>query len=271
MCHRVTGVASLCAAAVLAACGSSQSSGTPSAGPSVILSTHFASLPDGSATISFDRSTQRLSLRISAHGFAPGRAHAVHIHAGSCLARSERVVAAFPDAASDSSGMLALDAAALQRTPSGVPKGAYLDIHLVDSSALATATPVDALPITCSDLAAGTAVSSVRLFPTPGHKPFGTATATWNGSARSLAVQLNLAALDAVSAHAVDIRAGACKDGPGQLKYPAPKIDADAAGAVDASVTVSGVEARPLSSGWFITIYLGTTTQPLLCGDLSAT
>ena len=278
----IAGALSLCTATALAGCAASAPAGSSSSSsrPSLRLSTLFANLPDGSATISFDRGTQLLSLQISAFGFTPGRAHAIHIHAGSCLARSSRIVAAFPDGTSDAQGALTLSTHALQRTPGGIPKGSYLDIHLVASSELGQLPDPTADPIACTDLTAGTASASVRLYPIPGHKPYGTAALTWNGSTHTISVQLTLMSLGAGSRHGVDIRAGTCHSGAGEVQLVLQDITADASGTVHASLSAGGVTSPPPTSGWFAVVHLGSTpqqssggvaaalTQAALCGDL---
>jgi len=263
---------------LVSAAGCGSSSTTPTS--QLHLAARLDNVPTGTAKLSFNAATRRISLHIDVFGLTPDSVHAVHIHHGSCLAPTSKPLVSFPDITSDGAGDAKADVTATQPTPGGLPSDAYIDVHLVGAAELAAASAALSLPIACSDVPAKQPAPVVRLFANPGHKPFGTATATYDASGRSLTVHLVLGALPPRTAHAVFIHAGSCQV-QGPVKYGLTDVTADDRGSADVNAALGDIAAAPPATGWYLTVHVGASSeilangkpaalyQPALCGDFA--
>lgn len=126
----------------------------------------------GTTQLSYDATTDTLTVHVQASGFAPGSTHAAHIHQGSCAAQGP-VIYMLQDLVADSNGTI--DAT---RTLTGVTSappvwGWYLNIHLGNSQTiLSNGQPTLVFqPMLCGDIA-GTAGSTHGLTTTSGGEQF---------------------------------------------------------------------------------------------------
>lgn len=261
-------------------CSRATSTLTTPATPKPDVVARLDNLPQGLVRLSVNQRTPRISVHLEVTGLAPGVAHAIHLHRGTCLARTADAVASFSDVRSDSKGRIAADTTAIGATSGGIPKGVYIDLHLVGDAHLGASGGATSIPLACADVADGAATTAVRLFPTPGYKPFGSAALTYAASRRSLDVHLSASSLISGTSHAVVILSGTCVE-PGAVIHDVGNLTADAQGNVTTTLTLTGIDAGPPAGGWIVIVRDGSSAeigasaqpspleQPILCGPLT--
>lgn len=237
-------------------------------------------MPSGTAALSWDPTTKLITTTINAYGFAPGLAHAMHIHPGSCANQDQPPSVPFPDIAASSAGAVDQRVAS-QPVPNGIPTGSYLNIHLAPSAELGNPTDISFTPIACADIPPGTPPTgpvTLHLAPPPAHAPNGLAQLTYDNAQHSLRVALHASGLPPNSDHAVHIHDGTCQ-AQGDVRYPLPDLHTDAVG--NATLTATVNNASPPASGWYLNIHFGSSGQilsnnqptplfaPVLCGDVN--
>ena len=107
------------------------------------------------------------------------------------------------------------------------------------------------------------------------HVPNGTATLTYDATAKSLKVEIKLTGLAPSSTHPAHIHAGSCAK-QGTVDYPLSAVVADATGVADSTSTVSNVKEGGIPDGaWYVNVHNGPALapdvqfQPLVCGDVA--
>jgi hypothetical protein len=272
-------LAGLGAAALLAGCGGGSPS--PTSSPGLTTSAQLSNVPTGTAVISWDAATRKLSVKLAAYGLTPSSAHAVHLHATRCVGKQGAPTFSFPDVTADAAGAISAEVTATEPAPKGIPAGMEIDLHLVASPDLGKPPDTGSAPIACTDIppTAATRVA-VRLYPFPGEKPAGSATLGYDAGARALTVRVTGFGLAPGSAHAADIDLGSCQK-QGEQRYTLKDTVADARGKVDVTTTLSGVDAAPPKAGWYLVLHQGSRSEilaagkpaplfrPILCGDVS--
>lgn len=269
------------AALLLTGCGSA-SSPSPSASPGVTLIAQLSNVPNGTAVISWDATTHKLSVKIDAYGLTPSSAHAMHLHAARCVGTQGGAAAfSFPDVTADAAGAISTEVTATEPAPKGMPAGMEIDLHLVSTPDLGKPPDTGSTPIACTDIPATTATRlAVRLYPFPGQKPAGSATLGYVAGGRALTVHLTGFGLAPGSKHAADIDLGSCER-QGEQQYALRDAVADSRGKVDVTTAVSGVEAAPPKAGWSLILHQGARSEigasgkhtalfrPILCGAVT--
>ena len=266
-------------AAALAGCGSGSSSptATPAVGPAVQLT----NMPDGTAVLSWDEKTKRLSVKLDAYGLTPNSAHALHLTASKCVGKQGTPAFDFPDVTADRVGALSAEVTATQLAPKGIPSGMELDLHLVSAADSGKGPDSGSTPIACTDIPTTTASRiAVRLYPFPGQKPAASATLLYDSGSKTLTVHLTGFGLAPKSTHAVDIALGSCmKQGSG--KDALKDAVADSQGRIDTTTTVTGVDAVPPKVSWYLVVHQGARSEigsggaleplfrPILCAALT--
>lgn len=269
---------------LLAACGSPPALPLTGAGPTPKavatpkpdLVARLDDLPQGVVRLHLDPATRHVVAHVDAQGLVPATAHAVQLRRGTCLQRGGVLVTAFADALSGSSGLLNADVRATSSTGGAIPAGVHLELYLTAAALLGA----QATPLACADIAADSPTAAVGLYPTPGFRPYGTASLVYRAASASASIGVALQELVGSSVHAVQILAGPCA-APGALLHPAGDVVADAGGAVSTTQVVGGLSAAPPRSGWIVVVRYGPTSaigtaakpspqaQPILCGTLA--
>ena len=265
--------------AALAGCGSGSSSptATPAAGPVIQL----ANVPTGTAILSVDEKTHKLSAKLDAYGLTPNSAHALHITDSKCVGKQGSPAFTFPDVTADGAGALSTEVTANQPAPKGIPSGMEIDLHLLSTADSGKAPDTGSTPIACTDIPTTTATRiAVRLYPFPGDKPAGSAALTYDSGSKTLTVHLTGFGLTPKSTHAADIDLGSCEK-PGNQRYALKDATAGATGRIDVTTTVTGVDEVPPKVSWYLLVHQGARSEigsgarlaplfrPILCADVT--
>ena len=286
---RLTAVAAVVAASV-AACGSSstKSSTSTSAMPastsampaSPIVATLTAQ-PSGTVTVSWDPQTKNVTAKLQMVGFTPGSSHAMHIHQGSCAAQGD-VLVPFPDVTANDVGAIDTTITSSQPSPDGLAAGTLLNIHLAPAAQLGAPGSLPYTPISCADInpaASTTLTMAPPPPPQPGQQPQGSAKLTYDPAQKRLAVDVTATGLVGDSDHAAHIHLGSC-DSQGAVKYPLNDLKASPDGTAEATTVIQNVDQAPPTSGWYLNIHLGSSSQiqqngqptlyfqPIICGNI---
>ena len=285
---RLMAVAAVVAASV-AACGSSstKSSTSTSAMPastsampaSPIVATLTAQ-PSGTVTVSWDPQTKNVTAKLQMVGFTPGSSHAMHIHQGSCAAQGD-VLVPFPDVTANDVGAIDTTITSSQPSPDGLAAGTLLNIHLAPAAQLGAPGSLPYTPISCADInpAASTTLTMAPPPPQPGQQPQGSAKLTYDPAQKRLAVDVTATGLVGDSDHAAHIHLGSC-DSQGAVKYPLNDLKASPDGTAEATTVIQNVDQAPPTSGWYLNIHLGSSSQiqengqptlyfqPIICGNI---
>ncbi len=117
--------------------------------------------------------------------------------------------------------------------------------------------------------------SSTPMMVTLKHVPNGTATLTYDSTAKSLKVEIKLTGLAPSSTHPAHIHAGSCAK-QGTVDYPLSAVVADATGVANSMSTVSNIKEGAIPDGaWYVNVHNGPALapdvqfQPLVCGDVA--
>jgi hypothetical protein len=274
-------LAGLGVAAALAGCGSGSPSPAPSATPVKGPTTDLANVPDGTAVLSWDEKTKKLSIKLGGYGLTPNSAHALHLTPSRCTAKQGTPAFTFPDVTADGAGAVDTTVTATQPAPKGIPSGMEIDLHLVSTADSGKGPDAAGTPIACTDIPTTTASRiAVRLYPFPGQKPAATATVAYDQGAKTLSVHLTGFGLAPKSTHAVDIDAGSCEK-QGAQRFALKDAVAGTEGRIDVTTTVTGVSEVPPKVSWYLLVHQGSRSEilsggrpatpfrPILCGDLA--
>lgn len=234
--------------------------------------------PTGTANLSWDHTTRKLTVQVKLTGLAPNSIHPVHIDQGNCADNDgghDRTLYPLMNAVADAHGVATLTSTV--NAPNGIPaKNWYLDVH----NGPGMSTSDQSLSIVCGDIVnhdtslRSTQSAQVVLQSPAGDKSqhvSGNATLTLTG--HTLTVQLTLTGLEPKSQHMVHIHSGSCAS-QGAVIYPLTLVKADALGNSTTTTTIQNVSAIP-ASGWYINVHYGTdlSTQtgfdPISCGDVT--
>lgn len=254
----------------------------PSAAPGA-LDVPLATMPAGTAKLSWDPTTKQITAAVDMYGFTPSSAHAMHIHPGTCADQTEPPSVPFPDLTADAHGVVKQSVTS-GPVPAGLPTTSYLNIHLAPMAQLGTPKDVSFTPIACGDIPAGTPSAgpvtlSMHLPAKDGRTPAGSSTLSYDAAAHTLRVELKVTGLAPNTAHAVHVHSGSCR-AQGDVLYPLPDLRANAEGDATASTIVPNVTSAPPATGWYVNVHLGPMSQilsgnnptllfaPILCGDV---
>lgn len=248
-----------------------------SAPTSTTASATLKHVPHDMATISWNPTSQGLTVKISLIGLAPNSTHPAHIHSGSC-ANQGPVVYPFQNVLADAHGV-GTSTTTIKNVAKLQASGWYLNVHNGP-----TLSPSDQfLPIVCNDLTFTTVspTSSLSLQVPLNTAPPASAGETVSGMAQltlagsTLTVKLTVSGLEPNSKHAAHIHAGSCES-QGAVVYPLTTVVADAAGKANMTTTIANVSSIP-SSGWYVNVLnvhhsadLSTQTgfDPIACGSV---
>jgi hypothetical protein len=272
-------LASVGLAAALAGCGSGSSTptATPVAGPSVTLD----NVPSGTAVLTWDEKTRRVSVKLDAYGYTPNSAHALHITDSKCVGKQGAPRFTFPDVTADGAGALSTEVTATEPAPKGIPSGMEIDLHLVSTAGSGKGPDAGSIPIACTDIPTTTATTvPLELYPFPGEKPAASATLAYDPGSKTLTVHLTGFGLAPKSTHAADIDLGSCRK-QGNGKYVLKEAVVDSRGRIDVTTTLTAVDEVPPKVSWYLLVHQGARSEigssaglqplfrPILCGDLT--
>jgi hypothetical protein len=237
-------------------------------------------MPDGTAVLSWDEKTKRLSLRVGAYGLTPNSAHALHLTPSRCVGEQGSPAFTFPDVTADGAGAVDTTVTAPEPAPKAIPSGMELDLHLVSTADSGKGPDTGSTPIACTDIPTTTASTvAFRLYPFPGAKPAASATLAYDPGTTTLSVRLTGFGLAPKSTHAVDIDTGSCEK-QGALRFLLKDAVAGADGRIDVTTTGPGVSAVPPKVSWYLLVHEGARSEilsggkptplfrPILCADL---
>ncbi|MFE3292003.1 CHRD domain-containing protein [Rhodococcus sp. NPDC059234] len=246
----------------------------------------LTAMPTGTATLTWDSNTSRISVQIQAIGFTPRSSHAMHLHPGSCADPDPAPSIAFPDLVADARGAV-LQTVVSGKAPAGIPPGFHLSIHLAPDRQLGAPDDVAATRVACADIPSGTPAAGPAVVPllAPARQqntPGATATVRYDAAAHTVRTEITASGLLPDSAHAAHIHAGSCA-AQGADVYPLPDIQSDGAGNATSAATITGVMSAPPATGWYVDVHLGSSDRirgsdnspallfaPILCGDIRA-
>jgi hypothetical protein len=235
-------------------------------------------MPDGAVTLHYDTASRRVSLALHLWGLAAASAYVVHVHRGSCLNPSDAVAVTFPSVTSDAKGTILTSIAAAHESSIAILGAAYLDLHLVGATSANSPSPESAVPVACTDVPKNATSATLAWYATPGHKPSGSATLTFDGDRHVIDARLNLSVLSPHSVQVVEIDAGSCT-ALGTVVTRLTDITADAQGSVQAKQTLEHVD-MPLAGAWAVVVRAGPPPgaasggqgvqplRPILCGEV---
>lgn len=273
----------------LAACGTSSSNGSSTtstsapatSAPSPTLTAPLAYAPTGSVTLSWSPQTHKVTADVHMADFAPGSAHALHIHSGSCAAPGG-VLVAFPDVTADGAGAVNASVTASAPSPTGLPShNAYFNIHLGNTHELSTT--LGFTPIGCANLPPHGSSESVHLAvgppPQVGDHPSGSTTITFNAQAKTETVVVRVRGLLPNTTHAAHIHLGSCES-EGAVKYPLAQVTVGSTGSGTSTTVLHSATPLP-KSGLYVNVHYGSASQlvshgpgptlyfqPILCGPI---
>lgn len=267
--------------AALAGCGSGSSSPTPTATPLAGPVIQLANVPNGTAVLSVDEKTHKLSAKLDAYGLTPNSAHALHITDSKCVGKQGSPSFTFPDVTADGVGALSTEVTANQPATKGIPSGMEIDLHLVSTADSGKGSDTGSTPIACTDIPTTTATRiAVRLYPYPEEKPAASAGIGYDAGSKTLTVHLTGFGLVPKSAHAADIDLGSCEK-QGNQRYALKEVVADPQGRIDVTTTVTGVDEVPPKVTWYLLVHQGARSEigsdakpaplfrPILCADVT--
>ena len=239
-------------------------------------------MPTGTATLSWNPTTKRITAAVDMHGFTPSSSHALHIHRGTCTNQIQPPLVPFSDVTADAGGAVKQSVLSAP-VPGGIPRGAYLNIHLVSSAQVDAVPETGFTPIACADIPAdilpAVPVTITLQPPQHGQIPTAMATLAYNNVLHTLHVQLTASGLAPNSTHAAHIHSGSCLT-QGTVVYPLPDLHADTTGDASVTTTLDNITPAPPATGWYLNIHMGSTSQilhdnkatllfaPLACGDI---
>jgi hypothetical protein len=261
-------VAVLLCSAGLAACSSTTPTATTTTASSGNhITVNLVHEPAGTATLSWNSSTGKVTATVDITDLTPGSSHAVHIHSGSCLNQGP-VVVAFPDITANPAGVFSGTITSVNSTSKGLNSKEYFNVHLGDSAQLGTA--LGFTPISCGDLPASTTQSAASVtlaaLPQAGQHPTATATIDYSPADHTLTVDVVASGLVPNSVHATHIHLGSCQN-EGAVLYGLNATDANAQGDANVRTVVNNVMSPPPSNGWYINLHLGAPNQILSSGN----
>jgi hypothetical protein len=259
---------------LLAACGTqpgnngSSVTNLPTDNTPQLTSARLKHSPGGTADLSWDSQSHKLTVKISLIGLAPKSSHAAHIHAGACAADGSIVYPLNPVVADDKGD--ATTKTTIEDVRGGIPtNGWYINIH----NGLGM-TPIEHMPISCgnifnSNTMAG-ATQSVHVMMEGSTAPNESA----SGEAEPTVVNGKLAGLQPNSTHIAHIHAGKCA-AQGPVLVMLNPVVADAQGE---GVSVTPLDRVPSSpKGLYVNVHMGATMadlsqpvffNPIACGDM---
>jgi hypothetical protein len=228
-------------------------------------------MPTGKVVLTWDPGTKVVSAAVDLTGLTPGSSHAMHIHPGTCADQSKPPEIPFPDITADATGV-AKQTVTSQPVASGIPSGAYVNVHLAPSATLGNPGQLTFTSIACGDIPSGTSshtgpvTVTMGASPVKGVTPAGTVALSYDAAAHSLHVDLTATGLAANSAHAVHIHSGTCT-AQGPVVHALPDLKADASGKGTLNTTVGNLTQAPPASGWYVNVHMGPMAQILSDGN----
>lgn len=264
--------------ALVAACSSnstpSPTSTTSGAAAPVKIALAFE--PTGTATLSWDPQSKDVTAKLQLSGFTPGSTHAMHIHQGGCATTGD-VLVPFPDVTADGGGAINTTVTSTQPAPGGLASGTALNIHLASGAQLGGPGAFGFTPIACGDVVLGTP-TTVNMAPV-GPRPQGSADLAYDPGKKTLTVTTTASGLAPGSSHAQHIHLGTC-NAQGAVKYGLTDLVASPTGSAQNTTIVQNVDQAPPSSGWYLNVHLGSSSQieqngqptlyfqPIICGNV---
>lgn len=271
---------------LFAGCGSTHSttatlsnSLTNSATPTTVGGTSaMATLkhqPEGTVNLSWDHTSQLLTVQFLLTGLAPGSIHPVHIEHGSCSKPGDHEKTLYPlvNVSADIHGVAS--ATSKVSVPDGIPaSGWYIEVH--NGPGLSNAG--QEVSIACGDIVnhnpstKSSQTAQVVLQPTGAANQNVSGDASLTLAGHTLKVELTLSGMAPKSEHMAHIHAGSCAS-QGSVVYPLTPVKADAAGKATVTTIIQNVMTIP-AQGWYINLHnttdLSTQTgfDPIACGDI---
>jgi len=238
--------------------------------PGISTKILFSNMPSAVVALSFNQTTHLIGLRFGAYGLVPGGVYQLQLHHGTCLTPTVRPLVTFDTASADSAGSASAEVKANASSPSGIPKGIYVDMHLLDAQGNS-----EALSSACADIPTRSPTDALRLFAPPGRKAFGTVTARYRDR-RTLELRFRLMGLAPGSTHAMHVARGTCA-AEGGIVHSLGDVVADSIGSASATKIV---QLPAKSERFSVQIFAGPSAligtskpdpgdaQPILCADL---
>lgn len=232
-------------------------------------------VPTGTASLNWDGTTQKLSVKLALSGLAPNSSHPVHIHKGSC-AQQGPVLQGLQPVVTDAAGNGTSTTSIANFTAGITGPGLYINVH----NGPGLTTDDQMLSIACGDIAnVTTSLTGLQLAEIRLNAPSGVVGQTTVGNAQLtltgnvLTVHIQLSGLEPNTKHPAHIHAGSCTN-QGKVIYPLKAVLADAQGNVDVVTQIGGVTAIP-TTGWYINVHHNTNLasqtgfDPIACGNVT--
>src|ERR1700739_3309090 len=265
-------------ATVVAACNPhpGQSSSPTAPGEAAPIKVTLSYRPSGTAALSFDRQSEKVTAKLQMAGFTPGGTYAIDIHQGDC-ARMGDVAVPFPDVTADGGGAIDTSITGERLAPGGLVPDTALDMHVKADVQLSDPGQLDA-PIACANITAAVLTTTLAMAPV-GQRPQGLANLTYNQGAKTLIVATAASGLAPGSAQAEHLGLGTC-EAQGATKYPLNDLVASSNGTAYQTTVVENVDQAPPPSGWYLNVQLGSSAQgqqhvpptpyvaPIICGNI---
>jgi hypothetical protein len=254
-----------------------QSSSPNAPGAVAVMKATLSYRPSGTAALSWDRQSEKITAKLQMAGFTPGSAHALHIYRGGCATMGD-VVVPFPDVTADGAGAINASVTSEQLAPGGLLPGTALNVQLAAGAQLGGPGQLGFTPIACGDITAAVATATLAMAPV-GQRPQGSANLTYDPGNKTLTVATSASGLAPGSAHAQQIGLGTC-EAQGAAKYPLNDLIALASGAAYQITVIQNVDQAPPPSGWYLNVHLGSSAevlqdgqptpyfQPIICGNI---
>ena len=275
---RIVAAAVLIAAPV-AGCNSHppQSSNPNAPGAVAVIKATLSYRPSGTAALSWDPQSEKITAKLQMAGFTPRSTHAIRIDQGGC-ATIGAVAVPFPDVTADGAGAINTSVTSEQLAPGGLLPRTALNVRLAAGDQLGDPGQLGYTPIACGDITAAVATTTLTMAPV-GQRPQGSANLTYDPGNKTLTVATSASGLVPGSAHAQQIGLGSC-EAQGAAKYPLNDLVALASGTAYQTTVILNVDQAPPPSGWYLNVHLGSSDQvlqdgqptlyfqPIICGNI---
>lgn len=256
----------------------SSSPTSPAVSSSNVLTTQLTHSPVGTVDMSWDKSSDKLTVKVALTGLAPNSMHPEHIHSGTCASDPMGpIIYTLDPLKADAKGD-AMAETVVSNVTHGIPmQGWYVNIH----NGPTLDAPNGASPIACANITekdASSAPVHTTFMGGMGPDESAQGTVQLNITGNKMVVVLSLKGLTPKSSHIAHIHSGSCA-AQGDIVYPLQLVTADAQGNATSSTTVNITNMQQLtSSQMYVNVHEagtmdGMNTQqgfdPIACGDIA--
>jgi hypothetical protein len=236
--------------------------------------------PVGTSDLTWNATSQTLTVKIAMSGLAPSSTHPAHIHAGSCNSNGAIIYPLTPVVANNMG--VGTSETTITGVKGGIPASSW-SINVHNGPNLSSA--IGSTPIACTNVTNPTLTPSTTSNQSV-HLTFGGTSApneSAHGTAQlsvangKLTVEITMSGLASNSTHMAHVHKGSC-EAQGPVLYSLNPVVADVSGKGTSTTVVPNVSAIS-ASGWSVNVHQASTTDalstqagfnPIACGNIVA-